>query len=114
MDELLQKFNLKRETLTTDEVLTLEKWSKSLATQQLHVADIRSYLDEMIASIEKNLYSYDTPPMTFANLVFKRRRKRHLEARLHNYILLRDFVTSPEKARAFVEKSLSQMANVKG
>lgn len=106
MDELLQKFNIDRKTLTADELATLDKWAKALSTQQLGVADVKQYLATMIESCERELTGHDNPPVTFANLVFRGRRERHLKARLQNYVMLRDFLTAPERARSYVEKQL--------
>lgn len=113
MDEILQKFNIDRKTLTTDEVETLDKWAKALSTQQMSLADIKGYLGTMIESIERELTGFENPPNTFANLFFRGRRERHLKARLQNYVLLRDFITSPERARQYVEKQLGSFTGVK-
>lgn len=107
MDEILNKFGIKRETLNQEELATLEKWSKSLATQQITAHDIRTYIEAMIASLEKELFGYADTPLTFASLFFRKRKERFAQARLHNYVLLRDFLTAPEKARSFVEKQIS-------
>lgn len=106
MEELLQKFNIDRKTLTADELATLDKWAKALSTQQLSVVDVKQYLATMIESLERELTGFENPPMTFANLLFRGRRERHLKARLQNYVLLRDFLTAPERARSYVEKQL--------
>lgn len=106
MDELLQKFNIDRKTLNADELATLDKWAKALSTQQLSVADVKAYLATMIEALERELTGHENPPMTFANLVFRGRRERHLKARLQNYVMLRDFLTAPERARSYVEKQL--------
>lgn len=113
MDEILQKFKIDRKTLTADEVETLDRWSKALSTKQLSLADIKVYLDTMIESIERELTGFENPPITFANLFFRGRRERHLKARLQNYVLLRDFITAPEKARKYVETQLGSFSGVK-
>lgn len=106
MDELLQKFKIDKSTLTADELATLDRWAKALSTAQISVADIKQYLSTMIESIERELTGHENPPMTFANLLFRGRREKHLKARLENYVLLRDFLTAPERARSYVEKQL--------
>ncbi len=110
MDELLKKFNIDRNTLTVSEIDTLDKWAKALAVQQLSLADVKGYIASMIESVERELTGHENPPITFANLVFRRRRERHLKARLQNYILFRDFLTSPERARSYVEKQLGSFS----
>lgn len=106
MDELLKKFSIDRNTLTADEIETLDRWAKALSTAQLSVTEVKAYISQMIESIERELTGFETPPLTFANLFFRSRRERHLKARLQNYVLLRDFLTAPERARSYVEKQL--------
>lgn len=106
MDELLKKFKIDRTTLTADELATLDKWAKALSTQQLSVSDVKQYINQMIDGAERELVGHQNPPMTFANLFFRGRRERHLKARIENYVMLRDFLTAPERARAYVEKQL--------
>lgn len=109
MDELLNRFGISRETLNEEERNTLDKWSKSLQTQQMTLHDVKNHLDAMINSLEKELFGYADAPLTFASLFFRKRKERFAQARLHNYMLLRDFIEAPEKARSFVEKQLSAM-----
>ncbi len=106
MDDLLRKFNIDPESLNTVERETLEKWSEALNKNVLRVADIETYVGSMINALERDLFS-DEAPMTFANLFFRKSRKRNQEARLKNYVLLRDFLTAPARARSIVEKQLS-------
>lgn len=106
MDDLLKKFNIDRNTLTADEIATLDRWAKALSTAQLSVQDVKQYLAQMIESVERELTGFENPPLTFASLFFRSRREVHLKARLHNYVLLRDFLTAPERARSYVEKQL--------
>lgn len=110
MNELLAKYNINRNSLTTDELITLEKWAKAITGKQISVYDVSQYINSMIEKLEMELHGYDTKPMTFANLFFSRRRNRHLEARLMNYVMLRDFLTAPERARSYVEKQLESFA----
>lgn len=109
MNELLKKFNLKYEDLTSEEIATLDKWQQSLASRSITLPDIKDYINTMIEVLERELHGYDTPK-TFTSFLFRGRRNRNLEARLMNYLMLRDFVTAPEKARVFVEKQLSQLS----
>lgn len=110
MEDLLRKFNLTRDDLTPQEQETLQQWSDMLSQKQLKLEDVKKYVNGMIESIEREMTGYESPN-ALVNLVFSKRRDRHLRARLRNYLLLRDFLTSPEKARSYVEKSLSGLAS---
>lgn len=107
MEELLHKFNIDKDSLNQVEIETLQKWSELLSKNALNMQDVRDYINSMITSLERDLFDYSTAPMTFANLFFRRRKRQSIEARLHNYVLLRDFLTAPERARSYVEKQLN-------
>lgn len=108
MEELFAKFGLKREELNTQELETLERWAQSLSQTQITIADLKNYLTEMITALERELSGHDYPK-GFVQLFFRRKRENHLKARLYNYILLRDFLIAPEKARSYVEKHLNNL-----
>lgn len=109
MHELLAKFNLKFEDLTPDEVATLDKWAQALNSQEYTSRDILGYIESMIFSVEEEITSNNSPKH-FTELIFRKHRKRHLEARLQNYIHLRNFLTAPEKAKAYVEAQLKNLS----
>ena len=104
-ETLLQKFNIDRSSLNSLELETLNKWSSQLSQNQLTVGQVAEHISMMLAMIERELHGYETPK-TFVEYIFRGKRNKHLEARLQNYIMLRDFLTAPEKARKFVEAQL--------
>jgi hypothetical protein len=106
MEDLLKKFNIDTKTLTQDELQTLDKWANALSQKTVSTQDIAEHVSTMIESIERELTGHENPPITFANLLFRGRRERHLKARLQNYVVLRDFLTAPQRARSYVEKQL--------
>lgn len=108
MDELLNKLGISRETLTREERDTLERWAKQLSQQQIGVQEVKEYINQMITSIERELAGYETPA-SFTAFLFRGKRMRHLKARLYNYIMLRDFLTAPDRARSYVEKHISNI-----
>lgn len=107
-DELLSKYGLTRETLTSIERETLERWAKQMSIEKVGVPEVQKYINEMISSIERELSGHETPASLTAWL-FRGKRMKHLHARLYNYIMLRDFLTAPEKARLFVEKHITNI-----
>ena len=111
MEELFVKFGIKREDMNAQELETLERWAQSLSQSQVTIPDLKNYLNEMITALERELTGHDYPK-GFVELLFRKKRLRHLKARLHNYILLRDFLVAPEKARSYVEKHLSNLKKV--
>ena len=113
LNDLLHKFNINRSTLTNDELQTIDTWAKALRTRKLAPEDVLEYIESMITAIERELTGYDTP-QNFTALIFRRNRRKHLEARLFNYLMLRDFLSSPEKARKFAETQLRNLSNQVG
>jgi len=106
MKELLARMGIKEEDLNKQEIQTLKAWAEALEKNILKVEDIKKYLDKMIVSVEKEISGYDYPK-DFSSMLFRRRRLRHMKARLYNYIMLRDFITAPEEARSYIEKHIS-------
>lgn len=107
-DEILKKYNLSRESLTEEERKTLETWSSRMSIERVGVPEVQKYLDQMITSVERELTGYESPA-SFTAWLFRGKRLRHLNARLYNYIMLRDFISAPDKARAFVEKHITNI-----
>lgn len=104
-EELLIRFGLTREKLTPDELHTLDSWAKSLSVQKITVADVEEFVRTMIDTLERELVGYETPA-SFVAYLFRRSRRRHVEARLENLLMLRDFLTQPARAMKFVEKRM--------
>lgn len=104
-DQLLTQIGLKQEDLSIQEMETLKQWASGLETRQLNLHDVREYVSSMINSLERQLFQ---EPDTLVGLLFRRKRKVHMMARLNNYLLLRDLIDAPQKARAEIEKQISR------
>lgn len=107
--ELLNKYGLNYEDLNVAEKQTLEEMAGRFQVEELKIDDVRSAVNTMIESLTKELVNYDTPS-TIPAIFFRKKKRVHIEARLHNLLLLRDFMLSPERARKVVENML---ANIK-
>lgn len=107
-EELLARFQLDKDKLSSDEIRTLDTWAKSLSVQKLTLAEVGEYVSQMVESVERELTGYGVPE-TLVGYLFRRSRRRHLEARLHNLLMLRDFLTRPDRAVKFVEKRMQAL-----
>lgn len=107
-DELLKRSGLTRETLNSQERETLERWATQMSSEKLGVKEVTEYLSQMINGVERELAGYETP-VSFTGWLFRGKRMRYLKARLYNYIMLRDFLTAPDRARSFVEKHITNL-----
>lgn len=108
MEELLLRFGIKKEELNAQELVTLKNWAESLQKNTLSLTDVQNYIVDMISSVERELTGYEYPK-DFSSFLFKKRRMRHLQARLYNYIMLRDFLMAPQKARSYIEKHIKNL-----
>lgn len=105
LDQLLEKVGIKKDDLTADEAETLKQWATQLETRQMNLHDVESYVNSMITSVEKELFER---PQTLVDVLFRKKRHAHLMARLNNYMLLRDLLSSPARARAKIEEQISR------
>lgn len=108
LQELLSKFNLTYETLTTAERETLKGWIDNLATKTLTVDDIKAYVRRLIEGVERDLAGLEEPD-SFLQVFSRRRRTKYLLARLQNYLMLEDFLSGPDKARKWLEQQLQNI-----
>lgn len=104
MDEILQKFGLKFEDLSTAERDTLNQWMQSLSKQTLSVDLIRGYIANMRATVEDELSKSD----------LNTKQDLFLKARLRNYMLLDAFLSTPAKAKQALEQALSGIEGAYG
>ncbi len=104
IDEILAKRGLKFEDLTLVEKETLNTWLDILKKSDVTIDKIRTYILSMRDAVEEELTKVDHKPD----------QDIFLKARLRNYMLLQAFLTSPEKARQAIERSLGDIKTGKG
>lgn len=108
MDKILENFNIDRDTMNAEELRVLDEWAEKLRVTEISLTDVKRYIDSMINVTSRELAGEDYPK-SFSHYFFRKRRERNLRARLYNYILLKDFLTAPDKARSYVEKHLKNL-----
>lgn len=99
--QLLKQRKINYEDLTTAEKETLENWEKALRANEVTPEKIKDYIGMMIAGVENELAAYDLP----------KEKDLLLKARLRNYLLLRAFLTGPEKAQKAMQEAISNLPN---
>lgn len=123
VDKLLEKRGLKFEDLEPEEQETLNTWLNALNNNQINTNSVREYVAKMRDSVSRALTELDETPSNWLSILglliplvgiirkwYVDQKKLGLQARLRNYILLESFLTSPEKARAAIEKQISGMS----
>lgn len=109
--EILAKYGLDKSKLNAEELATLSNWASALSQNRLTLADVLTHIEGMTEAVERELAD---PPKSITDWLFRKKRQAHLIARLQNYLMLRDFITKPERARKFMEASLKRVAPTMG
>lgn len=112
INNLLEEHGLKLEELNSAERETLEKWSKAWQQQEISVPKIKELLEQLIESTLKELADLKEAT-SFWSFLFNRNKDIFLKARLKNYLMLRDFISGPERARNFIEENLKNIKATK-
>lgn len=126
-DEYLKRHNLKYDDLTPTERETFHTMMSSVQQGQLTVEKIRDYITSMKNSVESELSTRKDSPQNFISLLtyfipiigiirkwYQDQYEISLKARLRNLMLLEVMLSSPEKVRQQVERSLAGIAPAEG
>ncbi len=106
IDEMLKKYNLKYEDLNAAELETFTSMVSSAQQNVLTIERLRDQIQSMRLSVENELA---TSPTNLFTWLLGWRKDYLLKARLRNYILLEQVLTSPEKARKAIDEALSHI-----
>lgn len=106
VDELLKKYGVKYEDLTPAELETFNVMVSALQQTQLTVETIKESIQVAKSSVEQEIAQ---TPSNFFMWLFGWKREFVLKARLKNYLLLEQLLTSPEKAKKALEQSLKNI-----
>ena len=112
IDEILKRYGVKYEELEDVEKETLNTWLDALKQGQITIEKVREYLRAMRDSVELTL---ESEPEFIQVFIFKIRNDKNilLKARLRNYRLLESFLSTPQKAKAAINRALAGVAGRK-
>jgi len=99
ISDLLKDMKIDPKSLTEEEVKTLQKWQSEETTRPRTTAEIYEHIRTMILAVEEEL----------AKNEHSEKRDTYLKARLQNYLVLKNFIEYPEKAREYIEKQLQNL-----
>lgn len=115
IDDILKRYDLKFEDLSADERETLFTWLRVLGEGKITIESIRTYIASMKEAVEKELTDY--PEETIIKIWFikiriakNRDKELILKARLRNYMLLEAFLSTPERAKQALERTIEGIA----
>lgn len=124
ISQVLQKHDLKYDQLTSAERDYLQQWLSTIQTNELTVHKIREYVSGMRASIEQELTDKSDIPRDWLSIAsflipiigiirkwYADQRKVELMARLRNYVLLDQLLSSPEKAKENLDRQVAAFAS---
>lgn len=125
IDELLTKKGVKYEELGDDERDTLKRWLGDLERNQLTIPLIQEYIVKMRDSVALSLSDTNDTPTGWLSVLsffipligvirhwYNDQKRLALIARFKNYTLLEAMLSSPEKARKAIEKSIGNIGTV--
>jgi len=104
---LLDKFQLKQNQLSPEEKITLENWVAAINQNEITVDRIKIFINGLVENVEKEMTEYS--PKTIIDLLFMKRRKQQLDARLRCYLMLREFLSTPERAKQAMERAIQNI-----
>jgi len=127
-DDILKKFNLKYEDLTSAERDTLADWSKTLDSGNvMTISHIRHFVHTLKVSVEQELdKERKRTPKEFMSLLalfipfyglvkkwYQDEHRLYLEARLSNLILIESFLIGPKRAKEALTRAINAMARIR-
>lgn len=103
MDKILDKLGLKYDDLNVAERETLNQWLETISKTQLTLEKVKAYVAAMRSSVAQEI---SKEPTFIRIFIFKVENPQliRLQARLRNYIMLEDFLTAPDRARAAIDE----------
>lgn len=105
---LLEKFNLTFDDLNEAERKTLISWMEDLSKKTLTLEGVKFHVTALVEAVQHELAGIEEPK-TLWGWLFQRKRDVYLKARLRNYVMLRDFLTGPERAQTWIETQVSSL-----
>lgn len=122
LDKLLQDKGLKFEDLNPDEKEIYFSWNEALSKSKISVDSVRDFITQSRYAIELELTESKDKPQSWISLLtlfipivgiirkfYQDRRESELKARLRNYILIENMLTSPERAEKMIKKQISNI-----
>lgn len=109
MGGILERLGLSYEDLNEAEKATLTGWVDGIAKKDMDIDDVREHIRNMIYAVEAELADTEEFTWVFIWRVVNP-KSVSLRARLKNYVMLEAFMSTPDKARSWMEQHLQQLA----
>lgn len=123
MDEILNRLGLKYEDLRETERETLHSWVQALDSNQLTLDDVKQFVRNLRTSVEQELEKRREEPRQWFDFLallipiygilrkwYQDQDKLYMEARLRNLMLLEALLSTPERAKASLDRAVASIA----
>lgn len=105
IQSLLERAGLTFDDLNKAERDTLFSWMEDLSKKTLTVEGVKHHVAGLVEAVQRELAGIEEPKTLWGRL-FQHKRDLYLKARLKNYLMLQDFVTSPDRAQRWIEEQV--------
>jgi hypothetical protein len=106
--EQLEQKGIRYDQLNAAEKETFNQWQKSLTEKQITLENVKDYVGKLIEAVERELTELKETTSLWTFL-FSWKKDYYLKARLRNYLMIHDYLSGPEKARKYIEQSISNI-----
>ena len=107
LSKLLEDKGIKYEDLNAAEKETLSKWEQTLAKNELTLQHVKDYIPRLIEAVEREITDVKESTSIWSFLF--RKKDIFLKARLRNYLMIQDFLSTPDRAKKYIEQSIQNI-----
>lgn len=110
VENLLKQHNASLDDLSQDEMNAFFNLLKQAESKELDLPKFKVVLRDLITALEREFVVTDEWEYFFFG-VFRRENRKHLyiKARLDNYLILENILSSPERARRAMEEVIERL-----
>src|SRR5258708_6275611 len=98
LDNLLEKLNIKYESLTEEEKRTYQQWSDTFTQGDVSIDDLKKFLPTYLDGLQHQQNDYDNKP----------HKDLYLKAAIRNAKMILAFISGPQKRKEWLQKHIEQ------
>lgn len=108
LSNLLEKHGVKYEDLNATEKETYHQWEQLLSKNELTLQNVKDFIPRLAEAVQRELTDLKETTSFWAFL-FGWKKDFYLKARLRNYLMIQDFLSSPDKDKKYIEQSIQNI-----
>jgi len=106
--KILDTLKVKIEDLNSAERETLQGWIDAVDKSELTIQKLTEIMQSLIEAVEREIVGYEVPNGISA-LIFRKKRRIHLDARLKCYLTMREMLMGPDRAKKALEQAITNL-----